>query len=286
MTDNAPITNTNCTELRCKVRLVGGDRCVHWRKLKAQRPLRREKKKKYNKNLFHKFLLYFLFRGAPPGLMGSETIKIYFINFYCIFFAVRRRGGCPLKFTLMDRCVRPGGSAAPARADPPVRPYQAIYNLKRHARYKNRINKNYFIFFVYSILFWFALGRIIVSGILSTDAVRGARRVPAPLPDADGVRRVRDLVLDPAQWCAWRAGQDLHLTRTEFALLWALAATPGQPCSRRQLSRQVWGSPDTGNTNLVAVCIRRLRRKLEPDPEHPRRILTERGLGYRFRAEG
>ena len=106
------------------------------------------------------------------------------------------------------------------------------------------------------------------------------RRVPAPLPDADGVRRVGDLMLDPAQWCAWRDGQDLGLTRTEFALLWALAATPGQPCSRQQLSRQVWASPDTGNTNLVAVCIRRLRRKLEPDPAHPTYIQTKRHDGY------
>ena len=106
------------------------------------------------------------------------------------------------------------------------------------------------------------------------------RPLPSPLPAADGVRRVGDLLLDPEQWCAWRDGQDLRLTRTEFALLWALAATPGQPCSREQLSRQVWGSPDTGNTNLVAVCIRRLRRKLEPDPTRPIYIQTVRNKGY------
>ena len=103
-------------------------------------------------------------------------------------------------------------------------------------------------------------------------------RRPAPRPD--GVRHVGRLRLDAVQCRAWRDDQDLQLTRTEFALLWSLAATPNQPCSRYQLSRQVWGGPDNGNTNLLAVCILRLRRKLEPDPPYPRYILTVRGSGY------
>ena len=93
-------------------------------------------------------------------------------------------------------------------------------------------------------------------------------------------RQVGDLRLDPAEWRAWRGLADLRLTRTEFALLWALAATPGAPCSRSILTQEVWGSPHTESTNLVDVCIRRLRRKLEPDPARPRYLRTVRGVGY------
>jgi DNA-binding response OmpR family regulator len=142
----------------------------------------------------------------------------------------------------------------------------------------HKINKNYFVIFIYFIFLRLGVARIIASRTFFITAER--QPAPSPLPAAGGVRRVGDLVLDPAQWCAWRDGQDLRLTRTEFALLWALAATPGRPCSRQQLSRQVWGSPDTGNTNLVAVCVRRLRRKLEPDPAHPTYIQTVRHKGY------
>jgi two-component system response regulator MtrA len=109
---------------------------------------------------------------------------------------------------------------------------------------------------------------------------RGARRDWAAPPDAPGTRQIGGLRLDPEQWRAWRNGDDLRLTRTEFALLWALAATPNEPCSRDQLTRQVWGTLDTGNTNLVAVCIRRLRQKLEIDPAQPRYIQTIRRYGY------
>jgi two-component system response regulator MtrA len=96
---------------------------------------------------------------------------------------------------------------------------------------------------------------------------------------------VGDLWLDPTEQRAWRGPRDLHLTRTEFALLWALAATPGAPCSRPHLTRHVWGSPHTDNTNLVDVCIRRLRRKLEPDPAHPVYIRTVRHVGYTLSEE-
>jgi len=105
-----------------------------------------------------------------------------------------------------------------------------------------------------------------------------------PPPEPDHERQVRDLRLDPAQQRAWRGDRDLHLTRTEFALLWTLAAAPGQPLTRHTLIQQVWATPDTGNTNLVDVTIRRLRRKLEPDPARPTYIMTVPGVGYLLKA--
>ena len=91
---------------------------------------------------------------------------------------------------------------------------------------------------------------------------------------------VRDLYLDPQQWRAWRGALDLGLTRTEFALLWALATTPGRPWSRLRLIQEIWSAHDPGPTSLVAVCIRRLRCKLEPDPAHPIYIRTVIASGY------
>ncbi len=104
-------------------------------------------------------------------------------------------------------------------------------------------------------------------------------RVP-PFDSRSPPRQVGDVRLDPAECRAWRGPLDLHLTRTEFALLWVLAATPGQAQSRPALTRQVWGNLPTDNTNLVDVSIRRLRRKLEPDPAHPAYIRTMRPVGY------
>ena len=117
-----------------------------------------------------------------------------------------------------------------------------------------------------------------------TPLLRSRGRLPRSGPGG-APRHVGDLWLDPAEWRAWRGPTDLHLTRTEFALLWALAATPGAPCSRPHITRHVWGSPHTDNTNLVDVCIRRLRRKLEPDPAHPVYIRTVRHVGYLLSGE-
>ncbi|MFP5319817.1 MAG: response regulator transcription factor [Acidimicrobiia bacterium] len=87
------------------------------------------------------------------------------------------------------------------------------------------------------------------------------------LPDA-GVVKVR--------------GEEVSLTRTEFRLLCELAQSPGRLLSREVLLDRVWDYDYFGDSRLVDVHIRRLRTKIEPDPAHPRHILTARGLGYRF----
>ena len=71
-----------------------------------------------------------------------------------------------------------------------------------------------------------------------------------------------------------------QLTRTEMKLLLQLAERPGQVLSRDELMNNVWD--DSGESNTVDVYIRRLRRKLEPDPARPAIIQSIRGVGYRL----
>jgi DNA-binding response OmpR family regulator len=75
----------------------------------------------------------------------------------------------------------------------------------------------------------------------------------------------------------------LELTPKEFDLLAFLAASPRQVFSRAQLLEQVWdSSADYQDPSTVTVHVRRLRMKLERDPEHPRWLQTVWGVGYRF----
>lgn len=78
-----------------------------------------------------------------------------------------------------------------------------------------------------------------------------------------------------------KRGEELSLTRTEFKLLCALASRPGQVFTRELLLEQVWEYDYFGDARLVDVHIRRLRQKIEDDPQDPQLIQTVRGLGYR-----
>ena len=79
-------------------------------------------------------------------------------------------------------------------------------------------------------------------------------------------------------------GKPVHLTPKEFELLRQLVAGNGKPLSHRRLLQSVWG-PDYGDeTEYLRVVINQLRKKLEADPAHPKYILTEPWVGYRFEA--
>jgi len=79
-----------------------------------------------------------------------------------------------------------------------------------------------------------------------------------------------------------RDGQVLGLTRTEFRLLLELLNADGQVCSREHLLERVWEYGYFGDSRIVDVHIRRLRKKVERDPATPRHVVTARGLGYRL----
>jgi DNA-binding response OmpR family regulator len=79
-----------------------------------------------------------------------------------------------------------------------------------------------------------------------------------------------------------RDGKPLRLTAKEFDLLHFLARHPRQVFSRQQLMDRVWGYEAALDTGTVTVHVRRLRKKIEPDPSHPRFLETLWGVGYRF----
>lgn len=84
----------------------------------------------------------------------------------------------------------------------------------------------------------------------------------------------------------WRAGEEVHLTPTEYKLLAALVRQAGRVVTHRQLLREVWGGNYVEQTHYLRVYMAQLRHKLERDPTRPRLLGTEAGVGYRLREEG
>jgi two-component system KDP operon response regulator KdpE len=74
----------------------------------------------------------------------------------------------------------------------------------------------------------------------------------------------------------------VHLTPTEWHVLEVLIRNEGKLVPRTTLLQEVWGPAYETETNYLRVYMAQLRRKLEPDPAHPRHLLTEPGMGYRF----
>ncbi len=99
---------------------------------------------------------------------------------------------------------------------------------------------------------------------------------------APPIVRVGDLEIDEPRHRVSVRGNDVNLTPMEFELLYFLAANAGQVFDRETLFREVWGYEYVGETNLVDVCVRRLREKVEVTPSRPRIILTVRGIGYKL----
>ncbi|WP_141006895.1 response regulator transcription factor [Nocardioides humi] len=95
-------------------------------------------------------------------------------------------------------------------------------------------------------------------------------------------RRAGPLVFDRGAAVLSRAGQEIHLTNTEFKLLSVLATNAGRVLSRGSLLEHVWDRGFFGDERIVDVHVRRLRKKLEGDPSAPEILVTVRGLGYRL----
>lgn len=104
--------------------------------------------------------------------------------------------------------------------------------------------------------------------------------------DAQSQLNVAGIRLDPINNAAIMPdGSVVSLTPIEFRLLHCLMRNAGRILTHDQLLNAVWGYDYEGYANQIAVYMRRLRTKLEPDPEHPQRLLTVRGMGYKFEAD-
>ena len=105
----------------------------------------------------------------------------------------------------------------------------------------------------------------------------------ASQPEAETKRLVvGDLEIDSQSHTVSCGGRYLDLSPREFDLLVALASQPEKVIATEDLLSQVWGAEFIGQPQVVYVHIRWLRQKLESDPDHPQRILTVRGVGYKL----
>jgi DNA-binding response OmpR family regulator len=115
--------------------------------------------------------------------------------------------------------------------------------------------------------------------------LRRSEQPPRP-PDAPSPLQVGDLMLDPLAHTVTIAGHPVDLTPREFELLHSFALEPTRVLSVDDLIARVWGAEFVGQPQVVYVHIRWLREKIEEDPNHPRRILTVRGVGYKLEPQG
>ncbi|WP_026923521.1 response regulator [Glycomyces arizonensis] len=92
-----------------------------------------------------------------------------------------------------------------------------------------------------------------------------------------------ETAVDLAARTVRRAGEEVRLTPTEWQLVEILLRNPGKLVSQRELLHRVWGPSYDRETNYLRQYMAQLRRKLEADPARPAHLLTEPGMGYRFR---
>lgn len=111
--------------------------------------------------------------------------------------------------------------------------------------------------------------------------IRAAERRSAP-SDEPAVVDSEDFVVDLAAKKIRRDGEEIHLTPTEWHLVEILVRNAGKLVPQRQLLREVWGPRYETETNYLRVYMAQIRRKLEPEPAHPKHFITEPGMGYRF----
>jgi two-component system response regulator RegX3 len=110
------------------------------------------------------------------------------------------------------------------------------------------------------------------------------RRRPADSPSvlSGEATEVGDVSFDPVRHEVVICGHEVSLPLKEFELLGLLLENAGRVLTRDTLIDRVWGPDYVGDTKTLDVHIKRLRGKVEPDPAHPTRIITIRGLGYKY----
>jgi two-component system KDP operon response regulator KdpE len=115
--------------------------------------------------------------------------------------------------------------------------------------------------------------------------MRAVRRRTETADASPAILRFGDLEVDLARQLVRLDGEPVHLTPTELRLLEAFVAHPGKLLTHRWLLGRVWGAGYATESQYLRVFIRQLRAKLGDDPARPRFIVTESGLGYRWRPD-
>lgn len=109
------------------------------------------------------------------------------------------------------------------------------------------------------------------------------RRLTLTSPSADPALRFGAVTVDLTRRVVERHGAPVHLTPIEYRLLTHLASQPDRVVTHQQLLKAVWGPGHAQDTHYVRVHMANLRKKVEDEPSMPKHVLTEAGVGYRFR---
>jgi two-component system KDP operon response regulator KdpE len=115
--------------------------------------------------------------------------------------------------------------------------------------------------------------RVALRRVFSTDAAPSGRV------------QVGDLTIDYDRYRVQRNDQDIRLTPKEFELLTFLARRPDRVLTHRAILKAVWGVHALDQPEHLWVLVAQLRKKIEPDPAHPRYLISEPWVGYRFRTD-
>jgi len=108
------------------------------------------------------------------------------------------------------------------------------------------------------------------------------RRAPRAGEPKAAVLSASGVVMDTDRHSVTVDGREVAMPLREFTLLELLLRNSGRVLTRSQIIDRVWGAEYFGDTKTLDVHIRRLRARIEPDPAKPKRLITVRGLGYRF----
>jgi len=108
------------------------------------------------------------------------------------------------------------------------------------------------------------------------------RRAAASTETDQPIIETASFTVDLATKTVTRNGSEVHLTPTEWGILEMLVRHRGKLVGREEILREVWGPAYAKETQYLRVYLAQLRRKLEDDPSHPKHLLTEAGMGYRF----
>lgn len=115
--------------------------------------------------------------------------------------------------------------------------------------------------------------------------MRVALRRTARTEAGEPLFQIGDLRVDLEKRRVFIAGQEVHLSPTEYKLLGVLVRHAGKVITHRQLLKEVWGPLHAEEAQYLRVYMRQLRGKLEENPSRPRYLLTEIGVGYRLRVD-
>lgn len=123
--------------------------------------------------------------------------------------------------------------------------------------------------------------------LMRLDALQRRRQravSPAPVAASDSLK-VGDFEFDSVRQTLVLSGSSVQLTPKEFQILYTLAARPDTVMSKEELIEAVWGREYLGDAISIAVYVRKIREKIEPNPAKPRYLKTAWGMGYSFSAK-